>query len=353
MAKKPNQPNESEAPKTQLESDLEAELEQTQRDAGTLPEPEEDEEPETPESEDKSDKDGEGEEKPEPEKEDDKKSEEEGKEGDEKSSEDEKKEGDDSEEEKPTPTRPERYIPIPKHKQALQEKDDEIAKLNSELEVVRKESGQTKTEQEKAKDLDTEKQIEAYAEKHGMTVDAVKDLRELLGTRDNVLTPEQQAAIERSQQREREEADAQQFNTEFERDVVSLIKKRYPNATEEAIKQAKEVLDEEAHTSLYAKTPLRAVFRDIEEGSLNTILNVPKKKTSESSGGGGDKRRGGSTPQELSFAELSELDENSPEKVEAIRGMEPDTFEEYTRFVEDREGTGGSVTRDGKTVSKF
>jgi hypothetical protein len=144
-----------------------------------------------------------------------------------------------------------------------------------------------KAEYEKAKPNETvttnlEEDIAKLAAEKEIDPEVLKNIIDI--ARKGVETsPEDKALLEQVKvmQAEREEFEQKQiFETEFKA-VLPTLKEQFPNASEEQIEKAKELLDEISHTEKYHDKDIDyVVFKEKEQ--LAKVLFSPKKATFES-----------------------------------------------------------------------
>lgn len=330
---------------SQVRSDLKPDAEQDE-DSTTEEETEETEEEEESEEDDSSD-DTETEESTEEKKE----------AGDSEESDDEESEEDDSEEEESeestqtTKKRPKKYIPIPQfqeEKRKRQEAEEERDRLKQQLEGISETEEGSKAEEDAVK---------AFAEEHGLDEKQVKGLLDL--ARAQVGIPKARldaiSKIEEQQkqdeQRRQEKAAQEAFESEFKDTVIPALKEKYPNATDDEIADAKELMDELAHSPKFHKYDLDYIlFKKGKE--IGKLFSTTKTKTAEKTGMGKNTDK----TKELDakyfedkndFTELQELDATQREKI--LADMSPETYVKYGNWFKQNEKSF-EVNRGGKRV---
>lgn len=255
------------------------------------------------------------------------------------------------------PKRPVRYIPIDKYqddKKAWEKTDAELATANAriaELESLsEKVTGAPKTEEA----------IKNFSEKYAMEENDVRDL--LSAVRSGSELPEgtletlQSLQLEKAAQKE-----AEYFNTEWS-PLEASLKVRFPNASPEQLKQAREKVNELAHTEKFIDKDLDYVLyknnADVEtllgEATPPVVETDPTKvprRTAESSRPAGTR----STLSAADFkdrTDFTDFNTMDPGEVKAIiKDMDPKTYRAYVAFASSQEGQGGvTVMRNGQKV---
>jgi len=232
-------------------------------------------------------------------------------------------------EEQPKEGRPETYIPIAQYtseKKGWRETEEGYKKRISELEAITasKEGAPS-----------SEAKVKAYAEKYGVTEEAVRDLVGLMAAdkekeaSPSSFTPEQQAQLEEARQIKAQKA----FDDEFTTSAVPELKKHFPNATPEQLAAAKEeiaklactkpFLDKSLDFVIYkSQEALAAHFKEDRkgpEGQRGAINGAPHYAPSDFKDG------------KTSFSELASLSIEERDRV--VKGFDPKTWDDYTHFV--------------------
>lgn len=156
--------------------------------------------------------------------------------------------------------------------------------FDKKLEEMRAEFAKAKPNDEKVENLDetiTElaKELELDPEKTRRLVEAARKGIEALTPEDKKLLEDFKADKARRETEDQEREQNQQFETEFAA-ILPDLKKQYPNASEEQLKNVKDKIDELAHSEKYAQTDLDyVIFKEKEE--IGKVLFSPKKATFE------------------------------------------------------------------------
>lgn len=258
------------------------------------------------------------------------------------------------------PNRPETFIPMPKYHAEKDEWKNTIAAKDAALaEAQRKIEELTALANQKdgaAKDED----IEAFIEKSGFDRETVDDLLALAEKRlspKDVMTPEQRDAVAKATAIVKEAEIEAAFENEFKGVGEPAILKSFPKATPEQIAQAKEYLDQVAHTADNHDKPLNFLVFDHQEKLAEFFAEpapeVPgqTKKTLEPSRTGHGKQttltaedfKDGKTDFQL----LGELD--PAVRSEIVKNLDSKTYASYLQYAKDQAG-GVEVMRNGKKI---
>jgi hypothetical protein len=236
---------------------------------------------------------------------------------------------------KPEGKRPEKYIPIDKYT----DEKGQWRKTEAELKtrIAELESAAGGQEGTKA----NEEAVKAYAEKHGLTVEAARSevdrVRDILKA--NGLDKPGQPELTEAQKAELAEAAQlkaeKSFNTEFEALAVPQLKELFPDATDKQLADAKEELSKLCLTEPFldksldfiafkSRNELKDIFEPPRKGP-EVSRTAPKKGAPEYSAA--DFKDG-----KTSFDELFALDGDAQAKI--VEEMDVDTYERMTRYAE-------------------
>lgn len=230
-----------------------------------------------------------------------KKTEEEKKKAEEGKDEDEDEDEEDKDEEEKVKRTP-HLMPIYKHKLAEREWSKEKQTLLTQIEEL-KTKGATKPEQSEA--------IKKFAEKHGFEEEAVKDLVDLIGSKTDI-SDELKKKLGALEKERSETYQSNSFQKEFDKEIAPLLEA--DGVPKENHKKVLKLLKDLAFTEEYAKTPLKVIYKGVEQFD---DFRIKGKKSAEGSRGGA---RGGSVPEK------------------EMRDMTDEEFEKYT----DEEAAKGS-----------
>lgn len=254
----------------------------------------------------------------------------------------------------PAPRRNERYIPIAQY----QDEKKVHKKTEEDLKIAQDELARIKSTNQPAavNNQEAEAVIKAFGEKYSIDEDDVKKLLAVKGNQ--AALPE--GFIETVQEMQREKADREEaefFNTEWS-PIENQLKEKYPNATQEQLKQAKDTLNKASHTEAYIDKDLDYVlFKN--DADVSKIFGQPdpatppadqppvRRKTVESSRPAGSKvsLSAADFKDKTDFAEFQNMDRVEVNKI--IKDMDPKTYRNYTTWVGKMENQGGLVVNRG------
>lgn len=150
--------------------------------------------------------------------------------------------------------------------------------FDKKLDDLRKEFTKDKPDETATEDLEDD--IKKLAEELDFDEDKIRRIIEVARKDTSKLSDEDKSLLEdykaEKEQREQDEI----FRDEWET-VLPSLKEKYPNATDDQLKQAREKLDEFAHSEKYHLTDIDYVLHK-ESEALGKILFSPKKTTFES-----------------------------------------------------------------------
>jgi hypothetical protein len=200
--------------------------------------------------------------------------------------------------------RPQRFIPIPKYKEEkktwedralkAEQERDEALKKKAELEAIAA-TTQSKDEEEEA--------ITKFCEENDMEVGAVKGLMKLLNKGESIDKKDIDNAAVVPVKPDEIKAPSQEdivasFNKEFE-SFTPDIKKIYPDANEEQIKEAQKVMDEFAHSPSFNRYPLSHILA-IKKGDFDLIFGKSQERDGIEGGRGTGKQSVGLSANDFS-----------------------------------------------------
>lgn len=172
----------------------------------------------------------------------------------------------------------------------LQKEKDKVEKLKKKLkDYEEKPKDETKTIEQKKEEKD--KVIKELADKFGVDEEDVRELAELVGPKPatSKLPPEAEKKLETVDKLEKEaiyEREDRLFSKEFNKDVLPLIKEKYPKISKKSIAGIKKKLHLLAFTEEYHRVPkLKTIYLGLSD-ELKPIL---KKVTAEGTKGGGQR----------------------------------------------------------------
>lgn len=226
--------------------------------------------------------------------------------------------------------RPEKYIPIAKYTSEKTQWKKDMETLQARLAVA--EQGQGEQAKEQA--------IKAYAEKHNVSEDSVRDLLDLAGKKDQKSEEQGERIMDTELQQKLEEADEiraeKLFNTEYDEVAIPELKKIYPKATDAQIQAAKKEIEKLACTEGFLDKPLDFVVYKNPKVLDPLFQESPPPRKGPETGRTAPKRGdseytaadfvGGKT----SFAEFEKLPVDK--QAEIIEKMDVKTYDELTRW---------------------
>ena len=317
------------------------EIEKELKEDGLLPEDEEGEEgeeeetPETPEEPEESKKPKkpkkpkEGEESEEGEEGDEDEPESTEEEGGEDSKKGKKSKKDDDDDDDPDKKRSPRHIPIGKFQSFKKKSKDREQELLDEIEELKEDKGGgeasksevTKEVKKIAKEFDLdEKMVNALTEvilkQVKLPEDVLKKLKDV-------------GDLKESDQFKKED---DQFDRDFDKVILKLIKEEHPKVTDEEIKGMQDDLRKLAFTEEYAKTPLHVIYKGVDDFR-------PGKSSAESSRGGSSK--GGEGTKDDAFFEKIK---DNPTEIAKLTEKE---FGELEKYLAKSSG-GARIRRKGE-----
>lgn len=265
--------------------------------------------------------------------------------------------------------RPQRFIPIPKYREEkkvwedravkAEQERDEALKKKAELEAIAA-TIQSKDEEEEA--------LTKFCEENDMEVGAVKGLMTLLGKGKTIDKKDiDNAAVEPVKPEEvslpKQEDIIASFNKEFE-SFTPDIKKMYPDANEDQIKEAQKVMDEFAHSSSFNRYPLSHILA-IKKNDFDLILGRSQERDGIEGGRGTGRQAVSLTANDFSpdasgaydFSTLHSMQDGDAKQT-LIDGLSTDRpksgvlspFEAYIKDLQEKTEYG--VNNNGQVVVK-
>ena len=245
----------------------------------------------------------------------------------EKSEEKEKEKGKEKEEEELITRTP--MVPLSKHKK-LKERYRELKEQVATGE---------KTKEEAKKEIDEE--LGKYAEDNKLDKDQLERLIGIITKRvgkpaEKEKTDEEKKTADKEKLDARLAKEAIGFDSEFEKNVLPILAKKYPKMTAIQERKVKNILYKLAFSKELAETPLKYIYYG-QVKKIKEVLDIPSKKSGETSrgtGGGGKKKSFGGLPLDR---------EPTTEEFNAA------TDEEFDAWNEAKEKRSGSrlIFRDG------
>lgn len=242
-----------------------------------------------------------------------------------------------------TPARPQRYIPIKQYTDEKKDWKQREAELLKDLEEAKASKGPEKNEA-----------ITAYAEKHGVTEESVRELLALSGSGDKKQEAQAEAIIDdtiKAALEEGEQLKAEKlFAEEFEKSALPKLKTLYPDASAKQLADAKKEIERIACTEAFLKTPLDKVVLASQE-DLGSFFK-PATRQGPETGRPAPKREGTTYTAEdfkggkTDFKELLALP--SAEQGKIVEGMDMATYEAFTRYNDRNDNL--VIHRGGKRV---
>lgn len=231
---------------------------------------------------------------------------------------------------KPEPRREVKLMPSWLHERAKADWEKREKELLDEVEKAKGTSIRQEGDKPKDENLETEKEAEALANKHGLTVDLAKDLIALTNRNGKLPSDVQEKlkAIDDMRDSAAITAEATAFNADFDRQILPLVKAEYGlDVPAEVIEQVREELKAKAYTPEYAKVPYSTIYKG--EDQFRELV-APVKKGAE----GG---RGGTTSKEIISGEGDAPDLTQPLSDEALKGLTDEQFATYEKNMESYE----------------
>lgn len=253
-----------------------------------------------------------------------------------------------------------RYIPIDKYqddKKKWETTEQALAEANAriaELENGNRPAG--------AQKKDKEAIIKNFAERYAMEEDDVKELLSLQDAGESI-PPE---LVETMQVMQREKADreeAEYFNKEWT-PIENKLRAKYPGATPEQLKQARDTIDKLAHTEAFIDKELGYVVyqNDTDISKIFTTEANPNdnktpnpdpapRRSVESSRPAGSKSTltAADFRDKTDFSEFTAMEQSEVKSI--IKDMDPKTYRNYIAWETQRTNNGGlTVTRNGQKV---
>jgi len=212
--------------------------------------------------------------------------------------------------EKEKPNRPIKMMPVWQHEVAVKKIEKEIREKL--LEEIESRKPAPKDEPADAPDDD----LDAFAKEVNADKATLEKLVSFAAKRLQLPPEIQELAKEARTLKEikaaYEENKAEQaFNEEFGQDVQAIVEAEYPGITAEQLASLKTKLKEYATTAEYVKTPLKVIYRGLDDFREF----VPKRKTAESSGKSQRARTDVVDFENVSEADLDKLDDDAFEKL--------------------------------------
>lgn len=171
--------------------------------------------------------------------------------------------------------------------------EKDLADAKAEIERLSKKPEDLNVEDEKVLD----EALKTLSEKHSVDPEFLKDLKGLMKN-SNTLPKEikdklallDNVVAEKTQKDEQAKIQAQEtfYNSEFEKDVLPLLKVENPKISAEAIEKIKEDLKVMAFSEGYNFLPLKKIFY-AEKESLKLPVTVEPKKTTEDKKSGAER----------------------------------------------------------------
>lgn len=246
--------------------------------------------------------------------------------------------------------RPEAFIPMPKYLNEKKETEKLLADKDARIEELERIASQHNG-------ADKDADIQEFMEQTGFDEDTVRgflDLAEKRFGKGQTMSQEERDAVAKATQIVKEAELNASFNEEFKTSGEPTIKKAYPNATPEQLAQAKDYLDQLAHTLELRDKPLDfIVWKHQEELGKIFTEETPAmpKKTIESSRVGSGKQsvytasdfKDGKTD----FAVLNDLDPSTQAQI--VKDMDSNTYGKFVSYVKNQ-SQGVEVMREGRKV---
>lgn len=235
-----------------------------------------------------------------------------------------KPEGDDGK--KPEQRREVKLMPAWLHERAKADHEKREKELLAEIDALK---GTSKPEDKtKNENLDTSKEAEVLAEKHGITVELAQDMI-AIASRNNGKLPEgleeKLKVVDDMRNSAIVTAEATAFNADFDRIVLPLIKAEYgDNVPASVIDQVREDMKAKAYTPEYAKVPYTTIYKG--EDQFRGVV-APEKKGAE----GG---RGGSSAQQEISGRADAIDLTAPLNDDVLKTLTDEQFAIYEKNME-------------------
>lgn len=226
---------------------------------------------------------------------------------------------------KPEARREVKLMPSWLHERAKADWEKREKDLTGKIEELSK--GATKTEDGAvvpSEDLD--KEVDALAEELNLDSKVVKRIVDLASKRGGV-PPEllqKLDEVERFRQAEAIKTEAIQFNQDFDKIVLPLIKAEYgDDVSADIIEGIRDKTREIAYTPEYSKVPYSTIYKGDDQ--FREVISEKKK--------GAEGSRGGHT-QEASAVDGEQIDLASPQADDVIKKMSDAQFDQYEKNME-------------------
>lgn len=241
------------------------------------------------------------------------------------------------------PKRPEKYIPVKQYTSEKKEWKERESALLKDIEDAKAAKGSEK-----------EDAIKAYAEKHDVSEESVRELMTLFGSGDRKSEDKADKMIDATLEAELEEGRQLKAEKLFEKEFTDValpeLKKAYPDATDAQLKAAraeieklattKDFLDKSLDFVVYkSSTALDPLFKAGTRKGPETGRTAPKRGADNYTA---DDFKGGKTD----FKELLSLPVDQQTKI--IEGMDVKTYDEFTRYNDRNDSI--IINRGGRAV---
>lgn len=223
-----------------------------------------------------------------------------------------------------------KLMPAWAHEVATKKLNQEIENLKGQLAAKGDTTGQQPASpptQAPQSDEKLNEQVNSLAEKHNLDPELVKSIVELGRANSNVLPPEVQALIAKSQDIDtikasyEVQAEEQAFNSSFDEHVVPLIKAEYgEDVGKDTIDAIRESMKETAYTEEFQGTPYSVIYKGVD---TFRGYSRPAAQTAEP-GRGGTEHVNQHTASEVDFSTVSQED---------IDKMDGETFDKYSDWL--------------------
>lgn len=253
----------------------------------------------------------------------------------------------------PSKPRNVRHIPIAQYQDEKKDWETKLKTVTDELAAAK-----TGNQPPAAKTEEAEKIIKDFAEKNGIAED---DVRKLLSINTGPAMPEGFVETMQSMQREKAEREEKDFFNQEWTPLEAQLKAKYPNATPDQLKQARELVDASAHTEANINLALKYIVYDADTDIAKIMgtaaapapanpAPAPRKSVEHSRPAGSKTSLSASDFKDRKdFAEFNAMDPNDVKAI--IKEMDPKTYRNFITWTASEQSQGGVVVqRNGQRV---
>lgn len=260
------------------------------------------------------------------------------------------------------PNRPLRYIPLKKHHEDIEKakntaREEATAEAQARIKELERMLGSGDGKTPTKEELD--ERIQLHADKYGMDPQEVRELLELMPRSENgeSVPKEALAAFTAFMDEQKLKSEQEHDAREWSEVAIPAIKRLYPNATEDQLKKAYEVLDPIAHSEEGHKYKYSFIvfenqdqIKDIFSGS--TEAEPPKDKITAEGARMGNGANNTLTAKDFevdnpNFSLLDSLN-SEEQKTSILKDMSAGTYQKYLSHIEKKQSV--SVLRGDRKI---